>query len=419
MDELRLIHDFTDGTLNPAEEEQLFQMLATSDEYRNELKQHLAIKSAVKNDTMAYTPSAGSTMKVFSALGFAAPIAGGAGASQSVAPSSASTASTATKTGFWSSFSSPIITGVVSTLATAIVAILLFQPFLNNMDSKINSLQKQNQHLSEQLNNQKPNNIPVVTSNSIDTKQIATNDNSQKPIVKYVYITRERNEESNQKMKSGIIESPKEIEENSNFDLSFADIVSDKIDRINNNELNIPNNKFVPGVDFSNIHIRSNLGLNLEINRLINWFDVAPTINPSNYNKMNNTAITLFYEVSNNLFIGAEYRQETFFQIFNGVDNKGRLYEYQQQPNFTSGGIVGRYAFNYLKFYGIVPYFQLYAGITNVGYIGRGMLGLKYSPYPNISFVISGERSKLFYQYQNKPFNSSKIDLNYGVSFNF
>ncbi len=418
MEELRLIHDFADGTLSSGEEEQLFQMLASNDEYRTELKQQLAIKSAVKNDTSAYTPSASSTMKLFSALGFAAPIAGGAGANQSVGSSSASTAGTAAKAGFWSNFSAPIITGVVSTLATAVVVILLFQPFLNNMDGKINSLQNQNQQLTEQLNNQKSNNIPVVTSNSTDNKQIATKNNSQqsiaqqKPIIKYVYITKDEKKDN----KSEVIKNP---EESRNLDLSFADIESERINKINSNEFNIPNDKFVPGIDFSNINVRPDLGLNLEVNRLINWFDVAPTINPANYNKMNNTSMTLFYEVSNNLSFGAEYRQETFFQTFKGLDSKGQLYEYQQQPNFTSGGIVGRYAFNSLKFYGIVPYAQLYAGITNVGYIGRGMIGLKYSPYPNISFVVSGERSQLYYKYQSQRFNNGKYDLNYGVSFNF
>lgn len=414
MDKSRLIHDFVDGTLNSVEEEQLFQMLASNDESRNELKQHLAIKSAVKNDTMAYTPTANSTMKVFSTLGFTAPIVG-AEVNQGVSSSSA-TISSGTKAGFWSSFSSPIITGVVSTLATAVVAILLFQPFLNKLDNKINILQKENQQLTKQLENQQINNIPVVTSSSTDSKQTAQKTVLQKPLVKYIYI--QRDNKTNEK--SEINQKPIENEGFTNLDLSMSNIVNDKINTINNHKFNLPyDNKFIADIDFSNIYIRQNIGLNMEVNRLINWFDTAPTINPSNYNKMNNTSITLFYEVSDNISLGAEYRQETFFQTFRGIDNKGQLYEYQQQPNFTSGGLVARYSFNNLKFYGIVPYLQLYGGITNVGYIGRGMFGLKYSPYPNISFIVSGERSQLYYKFQNKRFNDGKFDLNYGVSFNF
>ncbi len=413
MEDLRLIHDFTDGTLNPAEEEQLFQMLASNNEYRNELKQHLAIKSAVKNDVSAYTPNANSTMKVFASLGFAAPIADKSAMSNKSKPSNSGTVS---KSGFWSKFSSPIITAAVSTLATAIIAVLLFQPFLNDMEKEINKLQVQNQELSKQIDNQKLNNIPVVTSKSSDNKQISDNIIKQKPIIKYVYITKEKDNNLN----NDVINGQKETNDNSNIDMNLATIVTNKVGGITNNYINVPDNgKYVSGIDFSNIYIRQDLGLSLEINRLINWFDAAPTISPSNYNKLNNTAISLFYSISNNFSLGAEYRQETFFQTFRGLDNKGKLFEYQQQPNFTSGGIVARYAFNNLKFYGIVPYLQGYGGITSVGYIGRLMIGLKYSPYPNISFIISGERSQLFYKYQNRSFNNGKIDLNYGVSFSF
>lgn len=419
MENLRLIHDFADGTLNPAQEEQLFQMLASNDEYRNELKQQLAIKSAVKNDASAYTPSAKSTLKVFSALGFAAPIAGSAGAGQAAAAtnSSVSTGASVTKAGFWSNLSTPIITGVVSTVATAVVAILLFQPFLSNMDSKINNLQKQNQVLSKQIDNNNLNNIPVVTSQETDNKQTSTKMNSQKPIIKYVYISKDNKANVN---KTELIDSPRTTDENSNINLSLANIVTSNVDGVFTDDSYIPDEyKFVPDIEFPNLYIRDNIGLNLEVNRLINWFDQAPTINPANYNKMNNTAITLFYQVSNDFYLGAEYRQETFFQTFKGVDSKGQAFEYQQQPNFTSGGIVARYAPNELKFYGLVPYAQLYGGVTNVGYIGRAMIGLKYSPYPNISFVVSGERSQLYYKYQNASFNGGKYDINYGVSFNF
>ncbi|MFW5701359.1 MAG: anti-sigma factor family protein, partial [Bacteroidota bacterium] len=65
MDYTKLIHEFVDGTLSPEHEEELFASLRSNDELRSELKQQMAIKSAVRSDTKAFTPSAASTMAIF------------------------------------------------------------------------------------------------------------------------------------------------------------------------------------------------------------------------------------------------------------------------------------------------------------------------------------------------------------------
>jgi hypothetical protein len=75
MDYTKTIHDFLDGSLESSEEENLFLLLSNDDDLRSELKQQLAMKDAIKSDTKAFSPSAASTMAIFSALGFATPIA--------------------------------------------------------------------------------------------------------------------------------------------------------------------------------------------------------------------------------------------------------------------------------------------------------------------------------------------------------
>ena len=48
--------------------------LSASEEMRTELKQQLAIRNAVRSDIKALTPKAESTLRIFSELGFTAPI---------------------------------------------------------------------------------------------------------------------------------------------------------------------------------------------------------------------------------------------------------------------------------------------------------------------------------------------------------
>ena len=101
------------------------------------------------------------------------------------------------------------------------------------------------------------------------------------------------------------------------------------------------------------------------------------------------------------------------------MDKIGNLLNYQQQPNFTSVGLLMRYSNQSYNVFGIYPYLQAYAGGTNVGPIGRMLLGLRYSPYKGIIFHLGAEYSNLWYQHQNKDYQTAKYDLNYGLSFEF
>ena len=67
-----------DGELDPMHESALFAELSVNTDLRQELRDHLAIRSAVKDDRMALVPPAMLTNSVFSGLGFAAPFAGAA-----------------------------------------------------------------------------------------------------------------------------------------------------------------------------------------------------------------------------------------------------------------------------------------------------------------------------------------------------
>ena len=72
------IDQLLDGELDQMHESQLYAELSVNADLRQEMREHLSLKSAVKDDRMALVPPAMLTNSVFSGLGFAAPFAGAA-----------------------------------------------------------------------------------------------------------------------------------------------------------------------------------------------------------------------------------------------------------------------------------------------------------------------------------------------------
>ncbi|MFP4545170.1 MAG: anti-sigma factor family protein [Candidatus Kapaibacterium sp.] len=146
------------------------------------------------------------------------------------------------------------------------------------------------------------------------------------------------------------------------------------------------------------------------------WMIPEATIAPAEIAGFHNFSGGIYYKLNPNLHIGAELRQESYYQVFNGLDEAGDYYEYRQQPNFTTYSGVLRYKAGTGK---IEPVLQAALGGNKVGMVGRALAGLEYSPYKNISFVAGLEYSHMLYKYQNEIFNSSKFGLNYGIIFGF
>ena len=121
MDYTKTIHEFLDGSLEINGEEEFFLMLANNEEFRSELKQQLAMKEAIKNDTKAYTPAAFSTMAIFSSLGFAPP-SGVIQAKQGFGSKVKN---------FMAQYKQGFIGGIMSTAATIAVIFFLFNPMDN------------------------------------------------------------------------------------------------------------------------------------------------------------------------------------------------------------------------------------------------------------------------------------------------
>ncbi|ROL62183.1 hypothetical protein D9V86_02075 [Bacteroidetes/Chlorobi group bacterium ChocPot_Mid] len=424
MEYSELIHELTDGTIEPVREPELFNALASNEELRAEFRQQLAMKSAIRTDAKAFTPAAQSTLNIFSSLGFVPPPvatnSGAGSAANAIVKSS----------GFFSKFGAAMITGAVAVLTTGIIAYWLF-------NSELSGLKNENHNLTLALQKETNRNTIPIVKNMVQDNVGNSKDTPEKVKIKYIYIKQPtENNQLTETKKNDNLETDKRDETQSETQTAVNNSQSENtlyklFDKVNfgfpdynlsmMNGL-LPMNKIANNNEFDEsypIDIRTDLRLSLEILNMQNWFDIAPTITPKEYNKFNNTSVTLFYSLFDDFQVGVDYRRETFFQRFEGKDDKGLLNRYEQQPNFQSAGLVLRYANKDFNLWGVYPFAQVYTGGTNVGLILRGGLGLRYSLMDYLSFVLGANASSLTYNYGGVSWRSNRYDLIYGLSFEF
>ena len=137
-------------------------------------------------------------------------------------------------------------------------------------------------------------------------------------------------------------------------------------------------------------------------------------VEPSYYNKFRNLDLSLFYKFDNNFQLGANYKQETFYLNYDGLDENGNDIRILQQPNFATYGIVFKYN-PLLQFYNFEPIIQLSFGMNKNGFVTREMIGLEYYPIDYFYFSIGAELHQFYYQHNNNNFINQKISFNYGL----
>ncbi|MFA6571105.1 MAG: hypothetical protein WCT77_07695 [Bacteroidota bacterium] len=406
-----LIHDFLDGTLEAGQEESLFMSLSSNDELRSELKQQLAIKQAIKGDTAAFTPAAQSTMQVFSALGFAAPVA------TAVLPQSFASKLSGTALKYRQGIAGGLIAGAI----TAALIFSLF-PWQKSTDVLVRADASQSGIAKETLLS---SSVPLMSSVAQDidkTPEVRTITKIKYiEVPKYIQVPVASNQPANNETLADNSQPMSPV------------LNSSKLDESTNNKLKYNySNTFnrIPGIsDAGLFNFKTNedepLGFTVEFRGFQQWNLERATIGPNENIKFDNSLFGLYYSLfdnllfkNDNLTVGAEVRQEKFFQRFTGKGVNGKDYQYEQQPNFTSVNAAFRYYLS-RSYWNVTPWAQLTFGGVSSGVIGRAMLGGKYTPYQGISFNAGLEYSKMFYNHQNVGFNSDKLSFNYGVAFAF
>ncbi len=413
MEKDRLIHDFLDGTLSQNQETELFYALSSDEMMRMELKEQLAIKNAIKGDIKAGTPKVASTMAIFSELGLTPPPVAQVPVGGAVATSSMSK--------IWSimsKYSGMIWTGVATAVTTALVMLLLMDSgnFASDQSVVFNN---KHEGFTDNTNAMDNSNIPVVNSTENENASVGSKQADGQPtdqiVYKYIYIT---NEKPSEQTVTGLENIVKEIHQSdiagsNHFDLSGNNellVYQADLELFNGNKIQSKN------APIGYQSEQTSYGIVFEFRTAKDWTN-SQGLNPSQYQDWNNTSLSLFKSVSEELMLGVEYRRENFYLDFKGLEGANQLYKYEVYPNTSSLTAAVRYSPEFLKLYNFAPFAQISVGANNVGPVGRFFVGANYSPHPSYSLIFGIDGSAMRYNFQNIDYTSHKFGIQFGASF--
>jgi len=473
MDYINHIYEFVDGTIDPLKEQQLFNELSINEELRSELKEQISVSNAIKNDFIAFNPSADSTLKIFSQLGM----------TSAVATSSNILGNSLIKNkllGLFSNYSQAIYTLIgTSVLATIGYFMLEFN------GNSINLIQNgNNQPTYNSSSNNSSNNIPNSYSFNNDnkndenlSKNLSKNDTTFKTEIIYkdriIYkedaskvknltsVYKSRINQLNQKIKdleNNLTQNSNSSSDNlntENTNLNLAEIIEKtkietKIEVEKQYETfyhtiylskETPNivenivfkNEFittkstdilVPMENIQRNYERYNesyfdkseqIGISLETSWAQYFSTVEEKINPAQYQNFNNFRVAALYNFNNEISAGLDFRRENFYQVYNLIDKIGDPYIYEQKPNFNTLSAVVRYKPNFLKFYNFDPFAQFGIGGNVAGEVGRIMIGSEYKIANNYKFLMAFDYNMLNFHHNQIRYTSNKYGFHMGI----
>jgi len=386
MDYFNQILRFTDGSIEPEKEHELFLELSYDDELRSEFKKHLLISTAIKENLGNTNPPASAKSGIFGTIGLALPKESLSGQ----IPNGYS--------GFFNRYWLPILSCLITFLLTSVFFIKFYNPEDAFSSDVISGSQK------KALVNLSDNNVIAQNTSEVSSKQEVRTITKYKYIYIPVYTTLEKKNNPKENNKSAL-SNP------------LYPLIKPAINK-NSIKMDISSKKTYPSIVQSNDFnisepiIYEPIGLGVEIFNSAVRHIPYPDVKPERYMNFTNMGIAIYYNLSNNIKIGADLRQETFHQVYESDDKK-----YWQQPNFATICGFLRYSINDVGTFH--PFAQIEAGANYVGSVLRGQLGVEYSPYPSISFILGGEYSFLSFHHDNRRFSAHKLNLNYGVNLNF
>lgn len=402
MEQSELIHRFIDEGLDPITEQNLFESMAKNPSLRSEFKQYLSFERAALTDFSAYQPSIGATNAIFSNLGISTVAA-------------TSTAANVAATSFWAKYSGLFFTNIASAIITA----ALFY-FFNMQNSDNGNIYNPGGN-TQKPNIEQSNQIPIVSNNVL--KSNAEEIKPVKEKIKYVYIQK-KDEDINLPVEE------RAVNEDQN---SLSDVDLNLISATNFNKRNLEN-PISP-----NEHLRnSNVFEKIDAIQMLPSEYAVKNIGLDNVSVMftgndsyslpqsplprssqpifDSKSLILMYDLNPNFAIGVDVRQEFYYLDYTG-QIESKEFRYEQNTNFTSVGIVGKW--NWLNYNNFKSFANLYLGGNQIGQIGRFMIGTEISPSKEYGFIIGVEGSLLRHLHQNEEFFAKKIGLNYGIIFHF
>ncbi len=402
MEKYEQFANYINGGMDAGEEHQLFSAMSYDEELRNEFRRFVVIDNRLKRTSKSYIPPNDVTAAIYAGLGLA--MAGSAAA----AP---------VKKGF---LKSNLFRGIASS-AIALLFTLGAVYFINFRDGE-------GRNTSGGETEYRQATTPAVIHDTVvvarDLSPASTTAGTPAPRIIYI----DRRDEGSRDKRIAANEQSAIDKHNGEFG-SVEQIAEAKLnndDRLTpervaaNTEL--PSTVFTPDVKSApgnNVVGSGNpIGMSAEFKGSANWNQPKETIYPGEQSKFNNMNLALLYDVGSGFRLGAEVRQENFFLKYDGRDGRGEMFLYEQQPNFTSYGLLARYSL--VEAGSFSSFIQAAGSFNSYGIIARPAFGLEYMLTGEFGITCQAEYSTMWFRHNSdKIFKSQKISLLYGVNYRF
>lgn len=415
------LHRFLDGdALRPEEEQHLFGDLFEQQELREEMRDSLALRSAIFHDTEAFTPPAEATAAVFAQLGFGNT---GLATKETVSPAAS-----------WRRWI-PLLALFIG-LGVGGGGMRLFDNYsmqtsiafkssntsLNSADNATSKFAQQGQGLAQNSGN---------------------GDNMQKSPDAYNHAASQRISNQANLTKTAAVEQYSEAQEIAPLsNVGNVDAYTDANENIAANTEEI--SQLSPINSFSNTNASWNPYSATEAKPLHStslfggyyakefpqfWAQVRGVQLLSSSSAVGNTApltgsvsdvnIAFGYSFSDNFALGVELGRESFNLRYSGSVN-GRKTEFAQNSPMLLGGLVAQGRLNPIQSLGeLQPVATLFVGGSEIGMLGRASLGVLLPLSQSFSLYGGLDYSLMNYQFQNNSFSTDKIGGTYGLLVNF
>ncbi len=159
--------------------------------------------------------------------------------------------------------------------------------------------------------------------------------------------------------------------------------------------------------------------MSITITKSNNNSNVKTNLEPLSNPMLNDYSLAIAYNFNEKNALAIEFGQENYAQRFSGIINQSNAIINQV---YTAQWYGVSYQYNFDKLSPkllINPFFKVLTGITKIGPLLKGSLGLSYSVNDKLIINAGLEASTLIYEFQGNRFNTNKYGFFYGAKLNF
>lgn len=408
MDYTKLIYDYIEGELQIADEQKLFTELSYNDDLRQEFQNNLKFSNLVQSEVNTVSTPVETTNEVFKSLGFTIP--------------------TTQSTGLFGKISKPMLALLIFliTLTGVTGSYFLYDSYFSSENTELS----------------KNNQIPIVNSEETDASNSnemnsKLNNNSISNSGSSFYLADNlkdyignftgafgnndyKNNYSGGYTNNNNSDNDENINDNQFLDnlkiIGFSEFKNMEYNIAYNNQNTNPSQFiFIP---MNNSHYKSFMELNEKYSVITNGAinNNYPGIEGLNINNYKSFEIGFWYNLSDKNSIGIELGRQIFSQEFTTNNN----INYLQAPQIIFlNASYKRYLLDNEVFGIIMPYSSVSAGGTSIGPLFQIEAGSEIRVTDNLHFLIGAGGNTLFYNVDNKFYNSNNVGIIYGVKFSF